>query len=326
MGVINIIGNGFDRAHGLETSYGHFIKFLIKESINHNVSVRNELFTVEKLFPEEQTYSYIKENFQKLTKERKISFKNQLLFLMIHNFFDAKWIDIEAFYYKQLNRRGDNISSAKQLNDEFEKIKLYLEKYLTKVSNSSNEYEVEFFNHFKGSLYDNVLFLNFNYTNTLDRYTEFYDSNNINISYEVISIHGELNSNENPIIFGYGDEDHNYDKLLAYDEDVFLNYHKSHIYDSYGNRRKLLNFLNTNSIIEVNVFGHSCGLADRTILRKIFTHKNVTKIKLFYHLKENLDDFMTLSSNVKRIVSDNEIVETRLLDKPDSFPMPQLVF
>jgi len=52
-----------------------------------------------------------------------------------------------------------------------------------------------------------IMILNFNYTTTIDRYIdqklEFGKELGITVNY----IHGKLNDENNPLIFGYGDDD-----------------------------------------------------------------------------------------------------------------------
>ena len=62
-----------------------------------------------------------------------------------------------------------------------------------------------------------TLLLNFNYTQTAKK---LYNDHNID---EIINIHGELNSENNPIIFGYGDElDDDYNKIEKLQNNDFL--------------------------------------------------------------------------------------------------------
>src|SRR5699024_6778719 len=61
---------------------------------------------------------------------------------------------------------------------------------------------------------DRVMFLNFNYTTTLSNYIDELIHSYNDIKFEVIHIHGKIESREDPIIFGFGDEmDDNY-KIL----------------------------------------------------------------------------------------------------------------
>ncbi len=67
------------------------------------------------------------------------------------------------------------------------------------------------------------MILNFNYTKTPNQYLSERD--------EIINIHGELNNDKNPIIFGYGDEvDKKYAEIEDLNENEFLKHIKSFDY------------------------------------------------------------------------------------------------
>lgn len=72
MNKLIILGNGFDLAHGLKTSYEDFIRDIIEKSINFNEIVRKELIDVGNLANEYQSYEFISQNFEKL-----LSFQNK---------------------------------------------------------------------------------------------------------------------------------------------------------------------------------------------------------------------------------------------------------
>ena len=118
-----------------------------------------------------------------------------------------------------------------------------------------------------------TLLLNFNYTNTtLDYIDEF---NKINGNYEdynisEIHIHGELNNPENPIIFGFGDDvDKKYQEFEDLNDNRYLENFKSIAYLQTDNYKKLLEFIDSEEY-QVFIFGHSCGISDRTMLNTIF--------------------------------------------------------
>lgn len=128
-----------------------------------------------------------------------------------------------------------------------------------------------------------MLFLNFNYTATPELYINNHKGavqpNSVRINY----IHGKLNTPENPMIFGFGDElDTNYSKLELTKINGFFNYIKSFWYFKTGNYHELVRFIESEEF-QVFTFGHSCGLSDRTMLNIIFEHKNCKSVKIYYH-------------------------------------------
>ena len=80
--------------------------------------------------------------------------------------------------------------------------------------------------------------MNFNYTQTAKK---LYNDHNID---EIINIHGELNSENNPIIFGYGDElDNDYERIERLQNKDILENIKSIRYHKTKNNRSLLEII-----------------------------------------------------------------------------------
>ncbi|WP_303012535.1 AbiH family protein [uncultured Bacteroides sp.] len=155
---------------------------------------------------------------------------------------------------------------------EKEKQMLFIEKHIDKKSFKERY------------LIPSTLILNFNYTKTAEK---LYASDNRN---EIINIHGELDNENNPIIFGYGDElDDDYRKIEGLQNNDFLENIKSIKYHQTKNYRELLKFIALGPY-QVFVMGHSCGNSDRTLLNTLFEHDNCLSIKVFYHQFEKRSD------------------------------------
>jgi hypothetical protein len=45
---------------------------------------------------------------------------------------------------------------------------------------------------------------------------------------------------------------------------------------------ELTRFIESNNF-QTYIYGHSCGISDRTMLNQIFEHENCKSIKIFYH-------------------------------------------
>ncbi|GFZ38946.1 AbiH family protein [Bacteroides nordii] len=142
---------------------------------------------------------------------------------------------------------------------------------------------------------DDTLLLNFNYTNTAEK---LYAGDNI---HKIINIHGELNNENNPIIFGYGDElDDDYKKIERLQNNEFLENIKSIRYHKTRNYRSLLEFIALGPY-QVFIMGHSCGNSDRTLLNTLFEHVNCLSIKIFYRQYEDgTDNYIDLIKNISR--------------------------
>ncbi|MCL2327881.1 MAG: bacteriophage abortive infection AbiH family protein [Bacteroidetes bacterium] len=177
------------------------------------------------------------------------------------------------------------------------------------------------------------LFLNFNYTDTPSQYMKkdniFVNDKNISN----IHIHGKLQSIENPMIFGYGDElDDDYKIILKKKDNKLLKNVKSVKYAETYNYKHLLNFIESDCY-QVFIMGHSCGNSDRTLLNKLFEHKNCQSIKIFYHeWKEKdkdgndimKDNFSDVYSNIMRNFTDFSELRAKVVDKTNSVPLPQV--
>ncbi len=163
---------------------------------------------------------------------------------------------------------------------------------------------------------DQVLFLNFNYTNL----ETLYHKKSRDIA-ETIHIHGELNNPNNPIIFGYGDElEENYSKLENLQDNAYLENIKSINYQETDNYKRMLSFINSNNYQAI-ILGHSCGNSDRTLLNTLFEHENCVSIKPYYfqykdektgEIKDNYSDIVR---NISRSFKDKKSMRDKVVNK-----------
>lgn len=161
-----------------------------------------------------------------------------------------------------------------------------------------------------------ILFLNFNYTDIEKHY-----SLNDDFKIEAIHIHGELNSTQNPIIFGYGDElEENYSRLEILQDNAYLENIKSVKYLETDNYKQMLNFINSDKY-QIIILGHSCGNSDRTLLNTLFEHENCVSIKPYYYqykdkkggkIKDNYSDIVR---NISRNFTDKKSMRDKVVNK-----------
>ena len=165
---------------------------------------------------------------------------------------------------------------------------------------------------------DNILLLNFNYTDIADRYVHGL------YRFPVNHIHGSL-SNPQGVIFGYGDEhDDEYQPLMKKNDNEYLRHIKSFRYLEAANYRKMLSFIEMDAY-QVCIMGHSCGISDRTLLKKLFEHKNCVSIKPYYHQKKDgTDDYWDIVCNIARNISDPSLMRDRVVIKEHCEPLSQL--
>ena len=358
MNRLIIVGNGFDKAHGLNSDYCSFIKdylynaivdFIEKKRyddllISINID-KSKSYTTENIYTVDIDNENIFNTIQVLQNKKRvypIEFKcKSEFFEEICVDAEKKWVDIERTYYKHLIKLFDTIKKeekiiestlepVRQLNNQMNHLKVLLNEYLymqqqeqyISSSVNSNTLFREFMketllSHTWNDLLKNhqektkneqdtkiiddriypekVMILNFNYTNPFNGYSEKYD---------VINIHGQLNSRSYPMVFGYGDErDEKYLELEKSEHNEFLENIKSFAYFQNKNYDNLLGFIELNDF-EVWIAGHSCGLSDKTLLAQIFEHKFCKSIRVFYYESDGNDNYNEIVYNIARVMGD----------------------
>lgn len=167
-----------------------------------------------------------------------------------------------------------------------------------------------------------MYFLNFNYTSTVEDYLK--ECQKIipitNINY----IHGNLSGINGEPIFGFGDE---FDKKYLEFEDEKNNELFKHIksfeYLQAKNYYQLTRFLESNDF-QVHIYGHSCGISDRTMLNQIFEHEYCKSIKIYFHeINEDENDFTDKTYEISRHFKDKVMLRKKLIPFVLSKKMPQ---
>lgn len=161
----------------------------------------------------------------------------------------------------------------------------------------------------------NTLILNFNYTQTAEQLYAIDKE-------EIINIHGALNNEHNPIIFGYGDElDDDYKRIEKLQDNDFLENIKSIHYHETGCYRQLLGFIESEPY-QVITMGHSCGNSDRTLLNTLFEHRNCISVKVYYHQRDDgTDDYSQLIRNLSRNFNDKAAMRDKVVNKEFCQPL-----
>ena len=160
------------------------------------------------------------------------------------------------------------------------------------------------------------MFLNFNYTRIADLYISK------NSDFKITHIHGELDNDKNPIIFGYGDEmDEDYKMISNLNDNSYLKNIKSIRYLETDNYRRLLQFIDS-APYQIYIMGHSCGNSDRTLLNTLFEHKNCVSIKPFYYQKDDgSDNYIELIQNISRNFNSMQKMRDRVVNKSYCHPL-----
>lgn len=327
-----LIGNGFDLAHGLRTSYKDFVSSHVCYSFDRFlndghysdplVNFEKNSRPIEGDLPSQKNLHQVLEfcETNRLIKYPS-SFYQRLVELC-----DRGWVDIERQYYNTLKAlfRNNNLGNEKskligQLNADFDHIIDLLTTYITIINSrlkQSKRLPIEdsrlsFFKGVRNEKDGPVTFLNFNYTETLSEH-DYADPA------EIIHIHGRAaDVSNNPIIFGYGDEtDPTYQQIEDAGENTYLEHIKSFGYFKTNNYQKLLQLISSNTYT-VYIVGHSCGLSDRVLLSEIFEHSNCLGIEIFFHRRaDGSDNYKEITQEISRHFSPQNKRKMRSLITP----------
>lgn len=225
---------------------------------------------------------------------------------------DIKGLEDDIISIEELSARNqelirklnyDNNKPVKKIKEEIRQLLL--------SENSINYFEL---------IPKQTLFLNFNYTSydlydNQDKFSE-HGSDRKTVQ-KFIHIHGCLDNQENnPIIFGFGDElDESYHSIERINDNRYLENIKSIKYLETDNYKNLLKFLNDDNY-QIFIFGHSCSTSDRTLLNTLFEHQNCVSIKPFYHEKSKGDDnYSDIVKNISRNFINKVEMRSKVVNK-----------
>lgn len=230
----------------------------------------------------------------------------------------------------------NSFPEAQRLNTQFKEIRNEFIKFLSSLNVEKTApittYQQYFdrpliyprsYEAFKPFSADSKLILNFNYTQLPEKVYGFKDGIfdwGVN---KVINIHGDLEDNQNPVIFGYGDEmDEHHHTLESLEIDYLLEHFKSTQYSKSHNYHELLNFIELGPY-QVDIIGHGCGMTDRVLLNHLFEHDNCDRIKIFHYkdMQHYTETYMHISRHFSR--DKKQLLRERVLPFDLSTPCPQ---
>lgn len=370
MNRLVLIGNGFDLAHGLNTSYKHFLNWYMGELGGHllgglgkeesdglcSIKLKEDI-NVPNWASVFQGWYFKRENpfiqwdkhdaFFEAYKDKnlcKFTFISPLL-QQIWKQLLSGWVDIENAYYSLLIEVKMSIDKGfihpdyKTLNKHLDILKSQLIQYLKFESEKKipviKEIKEKIFcpikerelsvvyktsvdkSILKGKRPSSIMLLNFNYTKTPEQYVS--NSSKVKINY----IHGQLDYPES-VIFGYGDElDSSYQKLKNLNNNECLRHIKSIRYLESDNYRRMLEFIES-APFQIIIMGHSCGNSDRTLLNRLFEHRNCVSIKPYYYINnEEKDNYIDMVQNISRNFTDMNLMRDRVVNKKYCTPLSE---
>ncbi|MFT4575547.1 MAG: hypothetical protein ACI9SI_000457 [Polaribacter sp.] len=357
-----LVGNGFDLALGLKTTYNDFILWFLKDEVkiavnSGNITIenfktingytKNDLFELfldakytivdyDKIFEEQKDVL----KFLDIIKKYKFRLKSSSdLFNAIIKDAEFNWVDIESIYFELLksilNVKNRNLEKIDKLNSDLvfliKKLIEYLKTINTEISNKDASL---FLNHFKNYVTNDELLIKESFDdfgatyflnfNYTDSITKLIKQLPSHLQLEENNIHGTLENSES-IIFGFGDEmDKIYNDIEELNDNRFFEHIKSFKYFKSKNYRELLRFLD-NEYFQVCIYGHSCGLSDRVMLNEIFEHENCKSIKIYYHENdEGKNDFVEKTMEISRHFKNNKDMRRKILDFNEQCKIPQI--
>lgn len=269
-----------------------------------------------------------------------VRIKSKFAYLLLQKCSFTSWVEIENEFYdclvEILVASQEKKKDLDQLNASLKFVIGQLEEYLAeqRPTHLDSGYAEIFRMPFRKTDFvpelniseqpDSTMILNFNYTDTVEHYfgTPRYGPP---LSYTKVNyIHGKLNTSENPLIFGFGDElDENYRTMEREKTKGFLNFIKSFWYFRTSNYHDLLRFTKSGAY-QIFILGHSCGLSDRTMLNMLFENENCKSIRIFYYKKGDYNNYDELTYEISRHFTDKVRMRQLIVSKDKSTPMPQI--
>lgn len=370
MNRLIIIGNGFDLAHGIKTSYHDFIldylkTCLIKCSESGNFTISGSNFErIGGYFKDDLIEIKLKNKYSNVIYNEKIKEINTILELVdfckryefnfthsfellqntINEYCTLNWVDIEDRYFDLLLKYSNrllkyySLEKIKLINEKFEILKQLLQEYLiTQQSYYTNAFDKQpLIDCFSDKIHKhelvtvtledsilpaNLYFLNFNYTNTFE---DYYRYSKAKIPSDFNYIHGNLHGVHGNAIFGFGDElDKRYLGFEDEKNNELFKHIKSFEYLKTKNYYLLTRFIEAQDF-QVHIYGHSCGISDRTMLNQIFEHVNCKSIKIFYHKKaDGSNDYTEKTYEISRHFKDKGLMRKKIVPFDLSQEMPQ---
>lgn len=144
MNRLIIIGNGFDIAHGIRSSFKDFIEDYFRNALNtfieNNIysdelfELRHEIkgrkFQESKILEIDEVFIFLEDYINR--EDIIVNFKSSFLESIYKSIDNLNWVDIEVIYFKQLSTQAhhENRKKIKKINSELTFLKGKLIEYL----------------------------------------------------------------------------------------------------------------------------------------------------------------------------------------------------
>lgn len=349
---ILILGNGFDLAHGLKTSYKDFLNYCLSTNsqknlgtnlwLKHFIIRQNELEDTW-IDLENEIYYVIKKliKLSILRKNNYFSEDSQKVLSIETNTYHFSFYEIEKYLRKPYFNENLSKDGLKEFGRSYI-INYYIQNYKDLISLLYRQLR-EFTELFEEYLLETVLsnikekdkyqltlratsksvhVLNFNYTNTYER---FYKTPNIyaDPKSQYVYIHGKVNSSQGCNLILGTHSFYNYlpnpiNEEIAVEFNVFKKHNQRHKYGTIEAYQDFLKILTDHRRIVKPVFhviGHSLDKTDHNILKHVFLANKNAVINIYYHNEEAQE---RLINNITDIIGEDEVMtKVRLIYQHD---------
>ena len=274
--VLYVIGNGFDIAHGLHTTYEDFRQWLLKQ--------RNGPFihSFEKLYPNVKNERGLWCDIERALGQ--ISLKDAI-------YYDQNY----QYCPDEVNNENSSLVAYRcgyHINNVVKVLPILLKEWAESIELDGHT-PIFNFAH-------NAYFLTFNYTKTLE---DIYGVKKEN----VLHIHEAVNEKK-PLVVGCGDNYFEEDDYNPGDDSVDMNKIKNLLLQFKKPVKTILQepithkwFKSLKDISNVVVFGHSCSQVDKPYFEEL--SKNISSDAtwtIYVHNAKGIDNYLLFAKSIKK--------------------------
>ena len=343
---ILVIGNGFDLAHGLKTSYKDFLEACHKMSLQEAVDGKADykklcdtnlwmkhFITRQKQLGDTwiDLENEIFEVIKMLSNRYKQNSLSRKVLVVDKNNADFNLLDIEkclreSYWGENLNKEGcEELFKSYIINyyiETFQDVIPLLYKQLRKFTQAFEKYLMYDvltqitpaikYNFPLQSPNRSVHILSFNYTDTYERLYKtksmYADSKSV-----YVYVHGKAGKSDDcNLVLGT----HSFDNTtIPVDFNVFKKHNQRHKFGTIEAYQNFIEKLSKIGIATFHVIGHSLDKTDHNILKHVFLANKNAVINIYYHDEEAQE---RLINNITDIIGEEEVMsKVRLIYQHD---------
>lgn len=334
---ILIIGNGFDLAHGLKTTYKDFLDYCERLPLDNEfrnnlwlkyfweISKTNKIIGGTWIDFETEIYNQIRKlssvaqgTLQTHTSNANLDYKTPSIDAYFKSIEDTPYSIIQNGQNVYLKTNSEKINFIySQLRDFTQKFEMYLvEEINAKLIDIANlKYRLNL------QSMSQLMVISFNYTDTCEKLYDRKFNSYSNFGIKLIYVHGKANANTedcNLVLGTHSFDKNGEDKSLMADLNVFQKHNQRHKYctiEAYQDFLKKI--IDPRRIIHpvFHVIGHSLDKTDHNVLKHIFTTNKNSVINIYYHDEATQEK---LINNITKIIGEAEVMtKVRLIHQHD---------